>query len=303
MAEVEADRIPPWQVPVDHWRSVVEEVRAGRRLVPSSWPDGARVAVALSFDSDQETPLLRDGNPTTPGGLAGGDYGSRVAVPRILEILERRQVPASFFVPAVSALLHPSDVAGYVAGGHEVAVHGWIHERNTALTAAEERDLTLRSIDTLERLTGTRPVGIRTPSWDFSPDTLAVIREAGFRYDSSLMADDDPYEILANGEPTGLVEIPVEWIRDDMPYFGFARYGSTRPHSAPGDVLEIWYQEFLGAVREGGVFQLTAHPSIIGHRSRLWIVDELIGRIQATGLAWFTTHADLAHLVASEVTA
>ncbi|PRY13071.1 polysaccharide deacetylase family protein [Kineococcus rhizosphaerae] len=279
---------PPWAWPEPVWRGVVEEVRAGRSLKPASWPGGAPAAFALSFDADHETPALRDGN-TSPGVLAAGEFGSRVAVPRILDLLARHEVPASFYVPAVSALLHPDDIRRFVAEGHEVGAHGWIHERNSLLAEADERDLVLRSLDTLERLAGRRPTGIRTPSWDFSPATLRILVEAGLRYDSSLMADDVPYELLSHGEPSGLVELPVEWVRDDAVYFGMARYSGLRPYTDPETVARIWRRELDGAVADGGVFQLTLHPSVSGHRSRSWIVEELLAAGRDAGV-WFATH-------------
>ncbi|OON71925.1 polysaccharide deacetylase family protein [Streptomyces tsukubensis] len=275
------------------WRGHVEAVRTGRRLVPESWPGGARVAVALSFDSDHETIPLRDGE-TSPGRLAQGEYGARAGAPRIVDLLARYGVPATFFMPAVSALLHPEEARGYVRGGHELAVHGWIHERNTLLGRDEEKELTSRALDTLTTLTGQRPVGIRTPSWDFSDSTLDIMLELGFAYDSSLMGDDEPYEIVAGGRNTGLVEIPVDWIRDDAPYFTMDRYGSVRPHSRPRDVREIWVDEFDAAYRDGGVFQLTLHPHVIGHRSRLVALRELLDHIAAHRDVWFATHAQLA---------
>ena len=280
----------PWQWDEPVWRRQVHRVRAGRRLVPERWPGGARVAVALSFDADHETIPLRDAE-FSPCQLSQGEYGSRAGVPRILRLLAGHDITASFFVPAVSALLHPEDVQAFVDGGHEVALHGWIHERNTALPPGAERELTLRSADVLERLTGTRPVGLRTPSWDFSADTLDVIRELGLRYDSSLMADDEPYEILADGEPTGLVEIPVEWIRDDAPFFP---RDPTRPAMAPHQVLDMWRDEFDAAYAEGGLFQLTMHPHVIGHRSRLVVLRTLVGYIAGHGGVWFGTHAEVA---------
>jgi peptidoglycan/xylan/chitin deacetylase (PgdA/CDA1 family) len=287
----------PWQWDEGTWRGHVERVRAGRSLVPESWPGGARVAVALSFDSDHETPALRDGE-IRPGKLAQGEYGSRVAAPKILRLLERYQAPATFFMPAVSALLHPQEARSYTARGHEVGIHGWIHERNMELPADAERELQLRSADTLEKVTGARPVGIRTPSWDFSDHTLGITRDMGLLYDSSLMADDDPYELLADGEPTGVVEIPVEWIRDDAPYFMMERYAGLRPYTPPRSVLGIWRDEFDQAYREGGVFQLTMHPHFIGHRSRLVVLAELLDHIAGHSRVWFTTHADLARHVA-----
>ncbi|WP_190812585.1 polysaccharide deacetylase family protein [Saccharopolyspora pogona] len=290
----------PWQWPEEVWRGHVEAVRAGRPLTPAAWPGGARVAVALSFDSDHETIPLRDGE-TSPGRLAQGEYGSRIAAPRILDLLARHEIPATFFVPAVSALLHPEEVKSYVDGGHELAVHGWIHERNTLLAKDDETALIARALDVLTELSGTRPVGIRTPSWDFSDTTLDTIRELGFRYDSSLMADDEPYEIIARGEPTGLVEIPVDWIRDDAPYFTMDRYGGARPYTRPRDVLEIWIDEFDEAYRSGGVFQLTLHPHVIGHRSRLVILRELVDHIRGHRDVWFATHAELAEVAHVEL--
>ncbi len=136
-------------------------------------------------------------------------------MPRIRRLLEREGIPASFFYPAVSALLYPDEVRTVAAEGHEIGIHSWIHEANTKLPPGVERDLTFRAADTLETIAGVRPVGIRMASWDFSVDTMSIIRELGLLYDSSLMADDDPYELEADGEPTGVVELPPEWIRDD----------------------------------------------------------------------------------------
>ena len=289
----------PWQWDEKTWRGHVEHVRAGRPLRPASWPGGAKVAVALSFDSDHETPALRDGD-VLPGKMAQGEYGARVGVPRLLKLLDRHRAPASFFVPAVSALLHDGEVKSYVDAGHEVALHGWIHERNTALSETEERDLAFRAADVLERLAGTRPVGIRTPSWDFSAHTLAITRELGLKYDSSLMADDDCYELLEHGEPTGVVELPVEWIRDDAPYFMMDRFASLRPYTPPRGVLSIWRDEFDAAHAEGGLFQLTMHPHIIGHRSRITVLSELLDHITSHDDVWFATHAQIVDHVLQE---
>jgi peptidoglycan/xylan/chitin deacetylase (PgdA/CDA1 family) len=209
-------------------------------------------------------------------------------------MLQQRGIPATFFMPAVSAMLHPEEARGYAEAGHEIGLHGWIHERTMLLQAADERELAFRSADALERVTGQRPVGLRTPSWDFSDATLGIIRELGLLYDSSLMADDEPYEVVADGQPTGLVEIPVEWIRDDAPYFPMERYLALRPFTPPRGVLTIWRDEFERAYAEGGLFQLTMHPHIIGHRSRIAILEELVDEIAARGNVWWATHAQVA---------
>jgi peptidoglycan-N-acetylglucosamine deacetylase len=290
--------LAPWQWDETTWRGHVGRVRAGRPLLPG-WPGGARVAVALSFDSDHETIPLRDAE-TGPGRLSQGEYGSRVGARRILALLAERGIPVTFFMPAVSALLHPDEVRRYAAEGHEVAMHGWIHERITTLAPCDERELAMRSAEVLESSTGIRPVGIRTPSWDFSPATLGIIKELGLSYDSSLMADDEPYEIMHDGEPSGIVEIPVEWIRDDAVYFPMDRYAALRPYTSPRSVLAIWIDEFEGAYADRGLFQLTMHPHVIGHRSRMMVLTELLDHIASRPGVWFATHAQVAEHALAE---
>jgi peptidoglycan/xylan/chitin deacetylase (PgdA/CDA1 family) len=288
-----------WAWPEERWRQAVNKVRAGRPLTPATWPHGSQVAVALSFDVDQETGSLRDGR-TSPALLAQGEYGSRAGVPRILKLLERYAIPASFYIPAVSALLHPDDVRRIAEAGHEVGLHGWIHERNSSLAEADERQLTHRAAAVLERLAGKPPVGLRTASWDFSGATLKIIRDMHLLYDSSLMGDDEPYELMEEGEPTGIVELPVEWIKDDYPYFGMDRLSTIRPHTAPSLVGEIWRREFDGAYVEGGLFLLTMHPHIVGHRSRISVLEELIRHIRSHAGVWFATHEDIARYVKAQ---
>ena len=284
--------LAPWQWPEPRWRGIVNRVRAGRSLRPAKWQGGARCAVALSFDSDHETNELREAGESI-GRLSQGQYGNRQGIPRILEMLKRYRVNASFFVPAVTALLYPDEQRRVAAEGHEIGIHGWIHERNSELPLEAERDLQMRSADVLEKVAGVRPVGIRTPSWDFSPNTLLITREMGLIYDSSLMADVDCYELLLNGENSGVVELPVEWIRDDAVYFNMNRFAALRPYTPPADVFEIFKKEFDGAYREGGLFQLTMHPHISGYRSRIWVLDELIRYIRSHAGVWFATHADI----------
>lgn len=287
-----SDDKEPWEWSEAEWRGKVERVRAGRSYRPEAWPDGARCAVALSFDVDHDSNELRDGGESI-GAMSRGQYGARQGVPRIMSLLDRHGVKASFYVPAVVAMLYPDETRRFVAEGHEVGVHGWIHERNSVLPGDVERDLQMRSADTLEKIAGARPVGIRTPSWDFSQITLEITRDMGLLYDSSLMADVDCHELLLDGEETGVVELPVEWIRDDAVYFNMNRFSALRPYTPPEAVLDIFRREFEAAHAEGGVFQLTMHPHVIGYRSRLWILDELIGLIKDKGGAWFATHEEI----------
>jgi len=225
--------------------------------------------------------------------MAWGQYGNRVGVPSILKLLAKHAVPATFYVPGVVALLYGDEQRRIIGEGHEIGIHSWIHELNSVLAYEAERDLVLRAADVLEKTTKVRPVGARTASWDFSPHTLRITREAGLLYDSSLMADVDCYELLLDGEPTGVIELPVEWIRDDAVYFMMHRFQGLRPYTPPSDVFDVFRREFEAAYEEGGIFQLTCHPHMIAYRSRLWIIEELIRLAKAKGDVWFAKHADV----------
>lgn len=282
------DEDPSWAWSEQRIADAVNKVRAGRDLTPDSWPGGARVAVLLSFDVDNETIWLRNGD-TSIGGLSQGQYGARVGLGRILRLLDEHDIGASFFGPAISFSLAPEMIEAIQASGrHEIGVHGWIHERNALLPRADEERLLRMAIQRMTELIGQRPVGYRAPSWNFSDNTLELLMELGFLYDSSLMADDRPYEIVADGESTGFVELPVDWILDDAPLMN--PLGDR--YSNPREVLQVYKDEFDIAYEERTVFLLTMHPHYIGHRSRIVALRELIEYIKTKPGVWFGTHED-----------
>jgi len=284
-----ADPTTSWsdQRIADFWR----EVAAGPSLKPKSWPRGAAVAVALSFDFQMGT--IYDPSPSASTNT-NSMYDGRAGLPRLLKILDAQGVPASFFVTGVTAQLYPDVIQQIMASGrHEVGVHGWIHENNVGLAPEEERRLLTKAVAALEKVTGRKPVGYRSPSWAFSNATLTILREQAFLYDSGMMADDEPYEILLGGRPTGLLEIPVEWMRDDAMY-----YPRQSPHS-PDSVFEVWRAEFDKAYEEHGLFQVTMHPRISGHRSRAAMLDRFITYMKQRQGVWFATHEQVARHVQS----
>ncbi len=287
---------PAWQWDESTWRGLLRRVRAGRRLKPARWPGGARCAVALSFDCDHETHEMGLGGQNM-GRLANLEFGRRAGLPRIVGVLARYGVPATFFEPAVCALIDPDEPLRLRDAGHEVGLHGWIHENNTLLSRDVERELMLRARDTLECILGAAPVGFRSASWDLSAHTIDLVRELGLRYDSSMMADDECYELLVEGKPSGVVEIPVDWVRDDAVYLLFHKAQAARPYVSPDEVLRIFIREFDAAYDEGGLCQLVMHPFVTGYRSRLFILDEFIRHAHARGHVWFATHAELATYV------
>ena len=282
------DQDPPWEWSEERIENAVNKVRAGRDLTPDNWPGGARVAVLLSFDVDNETIWLRNGD-TNVGGLSQGQYGARVGLGRILRLLDEHDIGASFFGPAISFSLAPEMIAAIQASGrHEIGIHGWIHERNAVLPRDDEERLLRMAVERMTDLVGQRPVGYRAPSWNFSDSTLELLMELGFLYDSSLMADDRPYEIVANGESTGFVELPVDWILDDAPLM----YPLGDRYSNPREVLQVYKDEFDVAYEEETAFVLTMHPHYIGHRSRIVALRELIEYIKNKPGVWFGTHEE-----------
>jgi len=290
--------IPGWRWTMDSVNKTVNAVRAGRDLQPRTWPGGKKVAVLLSFDADNETVTLRFGE-TSIGALSQGEYGARAGLGRVLRLLDSRKIPASFFIPSVSLELHPEMIGQIKASGrHEFGIHGWIHEMNVTLPDSVERALLTRALADVTRLTGTKPTGYRAPSWNFSPNTLNIIRDLGFRYESSLMADDRPYELLQRGQPTGMVEIPVEWILDDAPLFS----PTGNNYNPPRDVAQVWIDEFDKAYEEGTMFVLTMHPHIVGHRSRIVALELLLNHIRAKGgnNVWYATHGEAAEYVRAQ---
>ncbi|HJZ72057.1 MAG TPA: polysaccharide deacetylase [Vicinamibacterales bacterium] len=270
-------------------RQSVELARVGRKLTPKRWPNDARVAVCLSFDTDSEAPLLRDGT-TSPTTLSASDFGAESGTPRILAMLDRYQIPATFFMTAVDAMLHPDMLASILKSGrHEVGVHGWIHEFPPRLDAGEEERLLDQAIAYLTKATGKRPVGYRAPSWAFSASTLDLIQKKGFVYDSSLQALDEPYEIVSRGKNTGIVELAIDWTLTETPYLG---QNGRMP--SPALLYQLYKDEFDGAYDEGTLFVLTLHPYLSGHRAPMRHLDEFVAYMKSKPGVWFATGAQVA---------
>jgi len=196
----------------------------------------------------------------------------------------------------VSLMLHPEMLREIRKNGmHEVGVHGWVHESLTYVSGTEEEQgLLTQSIDYLTRALGKRPTGFRAPNWILTPDTLGLLVKAGFSYDSSLRAMDEPYEVVSNGKATGLVELPISWIRDDYPYYGENGDGSL---PLPNGVFQIYKEEFDVAYQGKTLFVLTMHPHISGHGSRMTQIDKLISYMKSKLGVWFGTLEEIAKYV------
>ena len=197
---------PVWTWPVEKLKKHVEKVRASKDMSPKSWPGGAKVAVGLSFDLDTEPVWLGFLGQFSPAYMARGQYGARVGLDRILALLDRHNIPATFFWQGSTFYLHEDAVAKVMSRPqHEIGFHAWVHENPMILTEDQEREVYRKTMDAFQKFTKKAPVGIRTAAWDFTDNTLKLIKEFGFLYDSSLMADDRPYMLRADGQETGIV--------------------------------------------------------------------------------------------------
>src|SRR3954453_17864638 len=245
----------------------------------TDWPNGARGAVAFTFDFDAEEVWIGDDpeNANRPGVLSQGTYGAKVAVPLILELLARHGLRQTFFIPGRVAERPPHRGAQILAAGHEVGHHGYTHTSPAKLSPAEEEAELVRALDVLRGL-GADPVGYRSPSWEFSPETIGLLGKHGFAYSSNYMDDLHPY-LHPGGE---LVELPIQWILDDAAHFWFSSSGVdwTRTMSPPSHVHEIWSAELDGIVALGGCCIVTMHPQVIGRPHRLGFLDRFISEVR-----------------------
>jgi peptidoglycan-N-acetylglucosamine deacetylase len=251
-----------------------------------------RLTVALTFDHDAISSEVDRGDG--PVLRSRGEFGPRVGAPRILALLEREAIPTTWFVPGHTIVTFPDSVAAVVAGGHEIACHGWAHEDLAGLDSDAERSVLERSVEAVARASGVPPRGFRAPYWSLSERTLDLVTELGIVYDSSLMADDvrlhrvrrgDVHDARAGsrlGPPGPLVEVPVSWALDDWPHFEPGARG-VGPMSAPSKVEEIWTGELRYAwEREpGGLLTITMHPEAIGRGHRLLMLERFIAAARA----------------------
>ena len=257
-----------------------------------AWPDGKTCAAALTFDVDGESiPLARDrehGHKKLTL-ISSAAYGPAVGVPRILDVLQTHGLKGTFFIPGFTAELHPAMVDRIVGDGHEIGHHGYLHERPDTLSNEDEEAVLRRGLEVLERLTGRKPVGYRSPAWELKPGSPGLLKRHGFLYDSSLMGNDIPYRVAT---PSGdLVELPVQWILDDYPHFAMERGGIASPQN----VFDVWSTEFAGYHRFNGCYVLTMHPFVSGRPSRIALLEQMIESINQFDGVWWATLEEIAN--------
>ncbi len=263
------------------------------------WPVGYRAAAAFTFDLDAESAILVDA-PTAADRLSvmtHQAYGPRTGVPRLLRILERHGIRATFFIPGYSAERHPEAVRSIRDAGHEIGHHGYLHEDVSRLTPEQEEAILLRGLDALDRVASVRPIGWRGPMWETSYATPAILARHGFRYDSSLMDADRPYLLAGEARPGAptIVELPIHWGLDDWEqYVYLPGLSGSGLIESPSKVLELWSLELDALSADGGLFVLTNHPFASGRASRAVALEGVIERALATEGLWIASLEEIA---------
>jgi len=273
-------------------------------------PNGYKCAAVLTFDFDAQSLWLGSLGVSSPTYLSRGEYGAVVGAPRILDLLDKYNIKSTWFVPGHTADTYPDVVKEVHRRGHEIGHHGYCHESPVKFTREEEDGILTKGAEALERVTGEKPRGYRSPAWDLSPNSVDLFVEHGFVYDSSQMANDfTPYRLrngdqvsmeegIKFGEEVNVIEIPVTWGLDDFPQFEFLLFPIyLMGLSNPSKVKESWLGDFDYCYDHitGGVWVLTMHPQCIGRGHRMIMLEEIIEYINSKPGVWWTTMIEVAN--------
>jgi peptidoglycan-N-acetylglucosamine deacetylase len=248
----------------------------------------------LTFDFDAESPWLAP--HTTDAAvdltqLSWGAFGARRGIPRVLDLLDELDLPATFFVPGWTADTHADRVRAIHDRGHEIGLHGYHHVPLVGLSADEQRADLDRGLEAITRCTGVRPLGYRSPSWQLTPVTFALLVESGFVYDSSCMGDDRPY-VERYGE-LEILELPVHWTLDDFPHLAWM--GLYRgPLRDPAAMIETWRHEVEAAIRDDRSIVLTCHPEVVGRAGPMAALATLVRDLREDPRVDFARCVDVA---------
>lgn len=264
---------------------------------PIRWPNGARCAVAFTFDMDGESLLHIYHGDTAPNRVALASmlrYGPEVAVPRIVESFARLGMKQTFFVPGWCVERYPRAVELIYRGGHEIGHHGFMHENPSRLSRAEEEESLARGIESIRSITGEKPQGYRAPSNGFSRHSLDLLLNAQFTYDASLFGRDIPY-LLSDGAGRELVELASDLALDDWSHFVCIRdFNWLLPVAAPERAAEVYRAEFDAAWEYGGMWIGIWHPFLSGRMSRHTAMLSLIDYMTKKGHVWFARLDEIA---------
>ena len=271
-----------------------QAVSGGKRI----WPDGKQSALLLTYDMDTDSSWISRGLDE-PVARSAGQFEVHVGTPCILELMKWFGLKSTFFTPGWIAEQYPKMVEAVVKDGHEIGLHGYLHEPPPQLSEAEEREVVRRGSAALEALTGRRPVGYRSPIWQFSPNTVRILHEAGFKYTADFMHTLLPTWNEVDGRTIDMINLPGSWVLDDAVYFQFHITIRTAMRRA-ADVLEIYKEEFKAVHACGGLFVLVMHPQLSGRPSRVLMMKEFMDFVKGIEGVWLPRPIDVVEYWRSE---
>jgi len=269
---------------------------------PIQWPKGARIAVCVAFDYQAEvgdTWVFPDGTPNY-GQITEASYGGRVGIWRILDILDKHQIKGTFNTCGMTAELYPESARAIVERGHEIAGHTYTHKAQWTLPLEEEVQEVRKTVATIKNLTGAQIVGWRCPVVQPSKNTLKILCDEGFVWDSDFLNYDWPYMLDIGGK--SLVEIPYTFSTDDFPFiYGAVRQevgGFPGPRQTPTALYQMLRDEFDVLYAESAktpkMFIFQSHPLIVGRAHRALHFDRLLEYIKGFPGVWFARLNDVA---------
>lgn len=269
------------------------------------WPNGAKCAAAITFDMDADS-LIHISRPIDGHDrlypISMGQYGPKVAMPRILETYRKFGLKQSFFVPGWCLEQYPETIESILNGGHEIGHHGYLHEDPTEHSASEQRHWFEKALASHKKITGTKPKGYRAPVYNVNQAVIDLLVEHGFEYDSSLMGDDLPYRL--DTKAGSVVELPVHWGTDDWPPFAhYSEIGYMMPVRGPSEGLAPFWEEFEAQYETGGFWIGIWHPFLTGRLARWQQVEKWLSDVLERGDVWFAQLHEIAAHVRAEAEA
>jgi peptidoglycan/xylan/chitin deacetylase (PgdA/CDA1 family) len=268
-----------------------ERLRAAVNGGRSIWPDGKRSALLLTYDMDADSSWISRGLDE-PVARSGGQFEVNVGTPCILELMKWFGLKSTFFTPGWIAEQYPKMVEAVIKDGHEIGLHGYLHEPPPKLNEAEEIEAVRRGSAALEAMTGKKPIGYRSPIWQFSPNTVRILHDAGFKYTSDFMHTMLPTWNEVRGAAVDMINLPGSWVLDDAVYFQFHITIRTAMRRA-ADVLEIYKEEFRAVHAVGGLFTLVMHPQLSGRPSRVLMLKEFMDYVKGFDDVWLPRPIDV----------
>ncbi|EAH8421685.1 polysaccharide deacetylase [Campylobacter coli] len=271
------------------------------------------ILVAYGVDIDAVAGWLGSyGGEDSPDDISRGLFAGEVGIPRLLKLFKKYNIPATWFAPGHSIETFPEQMKMIVDAGHEIGAHGYSHENPIAMSAKQEEDVLLKSIELIEKISGKKPSGYVAPWWEFSNITNELLLKHGIKYDHSLMHNDfTPYYVrvgdkwtkidyskdakewmkpLVRGQETDLIEIPANWYLDDLPPMMFIK---KSPNSfgfvSPRDIGQMWIDQFDWVYKEMdyAIFPMTIHPDVSARPQVLLMHERIIEHINKhEGVKW-----------------